>query len=213
MVDGWRSWSPHPLSEGCFGNLCRSRPLRPASLSWWTVQAGASCEVLGFTTGGWNGGRAARDWQRAGRPGQPGRLNELLHIVFKDAVLPWRRTRQDLAALLKEDNFREGIDGEALQWAALRLQARPEPRKLLLVVSDGCPMDAATHTANGPGLLDQHLQQVAADIEAGGAIELLAVGVGLDLSQYYRRSLVIDLAEGLRHRVFTEVTGCMRRRH
>ncbi len=175
--------------------------------------AGASCEVLGFTTGGWNGGRAARDWQRAGRPGQPGRLNELLHIVFKDAVLPWRRTRQDLAALLKEDNFREGIDGEALQWAALRLQARPEPRKLLLVVSDGCPMDAATHTANGPGLLDQHLQQVAADIEAGGAIELLAVGVGLDLSQYYRRSLVIDLAEGLRHRVFTEVTGCMRRRH
>ena len=174
--------------------------------------AGASCEILGFTTGGWNGGRAARDWHRAGRPEQPGRLNELLHIVFKEAALPWRRTRQHLAALLKEDNFREGIDGEALQWAARRLQARPEGRKLLLVVSDGCPMDAATHLANSPRFLDQHLQQVAGDIEADGAIELLAVGVGLDLSPYYRRSLVIDLAEGLRHRVFAEVTDRMGRR-
>jgi cobaltochelatase CobT len=172
--------------------------------------AGATCEVLGFTTGAWNGGRAARDWQRAGRPPSPGRLNEQLHLVFKAAETPWRRARRDLAAMLKEDAFREGLDGEALQWAAQRLRQRGERRKLLLVFSDGCPMDAATGLANGPQFLDRHLQQVADAIESAGDIELSAVGVGLDLSLYYRRSQVIDLASsGLRHRVFAEVMAVM----
>jgi cobaltochelatase CobT len=175
--------------------------------------AGATSEILGFTTGAWNGGRAAKDWQRAGRPTRPGRLNEVLHLVFKAAETPWRRARRDLAAMLKEDAFREGIDGEALQWAAQRLRARPERRKLLIVISDGCPMDAATGLANDPHLLDRHLQQVAGDLEAAGDVELSAVGVGLDLSPYYRRSQVIDLASsGLRHRVFAEVMGLMGRR-
>jgi cobaltochelatase CobT len=137
----------------------------------------------------------------------------VLHLVFKDAETPWRRARRDLAAMLKEDAFREGIDGEALQWAALRLRERPEQRKLLIVISDGCPMDAATTLANDAQFLDRHLQQVAGDIEAAGDIELSAVGVGLDLSAYFRRSLVIDLASsGLRHRVFSEVMGVMARR-
>ena len=174
--------------------------------------AGATSEILGFTTGAWNGGRATKDWQRADRPARPGRLNEALHLVFKAAETPWRRARRDLAAMLKEDAFREGIDGEALQWAAQRLRQRPERRKLLIVISDGCPMDAATGLANDSHLLDRHLQQVAGDIEAAGEIELAAVGVGLDLSPYYRRSQVIDLASsGLRHRVFAEVMGLMGR--
>ena len=172
--------------------------------------AGATSEILGFTTGAWNGGRAAKDWQRAGRLANPGRLNEQLHLIFKAAETPWRRARRDLAAMLKEDAFREGLDGEALLWAARRLRGRPEPRKLLIVISDGCPMDAATGLANDPHLLDRHLQQVAGDIEAAGDIELAAVGVGLDLSPYYRRSQVIDLASsGLRHRVLTEVVQVM----
>ena len=173
--------------------------------------AGATSEILGFTTGAWNGGRAAKDWQRAGRPPAPGRLNEALHLVFKAAETPWRRARRDLAAMLKEDAFREGLDGEALQWAARRLRQRPEPRRLLIVVSDGCPMDAATGLANDPHYLDRHLQQVAGDLEQAGDIELAAIGVGLDLSPYYRRSIVIDLAAGLRHRVFAEVMGVMGR--
>jgi cobaltochelatase CobT len=172
--------------------------------------AGATSEILGFTTGAWNGGRAAKDWQRAGRPPAPGRLNEALHLVFKAAETPWRRARRDLAAMLREDAFREGLDGEALQWAARRLRQRPEPRRLLIVVSDGCPMDAATNLANDAHYLDRHLQQVAGDLEQAGDIELAAIGVGLDLSPYYRRSIVIDLAAGLRHRVFAEVMGVMK---
>jgi cobaltochelatase CobT len=174
--------------------------------------AGATSEILGYTTGAWNGGRAAKDWQRAGRPPAPGRLNDRLHLVFKAAETPWRRARRDLAAMLKEDAFREGLDGEALQWAAQRLRGRAEQRKLLVVVSDGCPMDAATGLANDAHYLDRHLQQEAGGIEAAGDIELAAVGVGLDLSPYYRRSVVVDLASsGLRHRVFAEIMAVMRR--
>lgn len=166
--------------------------------------AGARCEVLGFTTGAWNGGRAWRDWQRAGRPAQPGRVAELNHLVFKDADTPWRHARRAIAALLRPDRFREGVDGEALQWAAGRLAARPEARKLLVVISDGCPMETATSLANDPNYLDHHLQQVAGAIEAAGAVELAALGVGLDLSPYYGRCQALDLDAGIGHAVFDE---------
>ena len=174
--------------------------------------AGATSEILGFTTGALNGGRAMREWVRAGRPPRPGRLNEALHLIFKDADTPWRRARRDLAALLEPRLFREGIDGEALAWAAQRLAARPEPRKLLIVVSDGCPMDSATQLANDERFLDRHLQQVAGEIDAGGVVELAAVGVGLDLSPYYRTSRAIDLTDGLRYRQLAEVSGLIRTR-
>jgi len=167
--------------------------------------AGAASEVLGFTTGAWNGGRALRDWQRAGRPPHPGRLNETAHLVFKDGDSAWRRARRGIAALLRPDLFREGVDGEALAWAAARLAARGESRRLLIVVSDGCPMDGATQLANDKHYLDHHLQQVAAELEADAVIELAAVGVGLDLSPYYRRCQAIDLDDGLGNRVFQEV--------
>ncbi|MFT3819992.1 MAG: cobalt chelatase [Rubrivivax sp.] len=155
------------------------------------------CEILGFSTGAWNGGRALRDWQHAGRPAHPGRLNEIAHLIFKDAATPWRRARRDIAALLRPDQFREGVDGEALTWAATRLRTRSEPRKLLIAVSDGCPMDGATQSANDAHYLDHHLQQVAAGIETAGDIELAAIGVGLDLSPYYGRCRAVDLDQGL----------------
>lgn len=174
--------------------------------------AGVACEVLGFTTGAWSGGRAARDWQRAGAPAHPGRLAEVQHLVFKDADTAWRHARRDLAALLQPQLFREGVDGEALLWAATRLRARSEPRRLLLVVSDGCPMETATLRANDLHYLDHHLQEVASRIEAEGDIELSAVGVGLDLSPYYGRCQALDLDAGLGQPVFQELITLVGRR-
>jgi cobaltochelatase CobT len=170
-------------------------------------QAGVASEVLGFTTGAWNGGRALRDWQRAGRPAHPGRLNEVCQMVFKDADTPWRRARPDIAALLKSDLFREGVDGEAVDWACARLESRSEGRRLLIVISDGSPMDSATHLANDAHYLDQHLREVVARHEQGGAVEIYGVGVGLDLSLYYRRSRVIDPSATLCHEVFSEIVA------
>jgi cobaltochelatase CobT len=167
--------------------------------------AGARSEVLGFTTGAWNGGRALRDWQRSGRPTHPGRLNEALHLVFKDADTPWRRARQGVAALLKADLFREGIDGEAVEWACRRMEGRPERRRLLLVVSDGCPMDTATNLANDVHYLDHHLREVVARREQAGDVEIYGVGVGLDLSPYYGRSQALDLAASTGNTVFSEL--------
>lgn len=158
-------------------------------------QAGVASELLGFTTRAWNGGRAARDWQRSGRPAHPGRLNEVCHLVFKDAETPWRRARRDIAALMKADLFREGIDGEALEWACARLAARDEARRLLIVVSDGCPMDTATGLANDAHYLDQHLRAVLRRQEQPGGVEVFGIGVGLDLSAFYSRSLALDLSK------------------
>lgn len=176
-------------------------------------QAGAQSEVLGFTTGAWHGGRAQRDWQRAGQPAQPGRLNELCHLVFKDAGTRWARARAGIAALLRPDLFREGVDGEALEWAAGRLRALPVRRRMLLVFSDGCPMDGATRQANDAHYLDRHLQQVAQRIEQGGEIALFGVGVGLDLSPWYSASHVLDLAHaGAGNAVLREVVQLLARR-
>lgn len=159
--------------------------------------AGLATEVLGFTTGAWNGGRVVRDWQAAGRPPSPGRLNEVCHLVFKDADTSWRRARTGIAALFKADLFREGIDGEAVDWACTRLLSRPQSRRLLVVISDGSPMDRATAQANGERLLDDHLKDVAARHEAQGRIELMGLGVDLDLSPYYRRHFPLDTSRPL----------------
>ncbi len=172
-------------------------------------QAGVASEILGFTTGAWNGGRARRDWLRAGRPAHPGRLNERSHLVFKDAATPWRRARPAIAALLKPDLFREGCDGEAVDWACERLGARAEERKLLLVLSDGSPMDSATNLANDAHYLDHHLQDVVARHEQTGRVGIAGVGVGLDLSPYYSRSHVLDLAAARGAAMFRELIGLM----
>ncbi|HEX2542740.1 MAG TPA: cobalt chelatase [Caldimonas sp.] len=176
-------------------------------------QAGAAGEVLGFTTEAWNGGRAQRDWIRAGRPAAPGRLNERSHIVFKPFDVGWRRARPDMAALLKADLFREGIDGEAVDWACGRLLRRTEARRILIVVSDGSPMDSATALANDPHYLDQHLREVVQAHEENGELEICGVGVGLDLSPYYRRSVVLDLGAAGGYATFREILEMLAGRH
>ncbi len=175
-------------------------------------QAGARSEVLGYTTAAWNGGRPAQAWQRAGRPPHPGRLNEVRHLVFKDAGTSWRRARLGLAALQKAELFREGIDGEAVTWACARLRAAGDAgageeihRRLLIVLSDGSPMDSATHLANDVHYLDHHLRQVVEQEEARGGVEILGLGVGLDLSPYYNRCQALDAAATISHATLRDV--------
>jgi cobaltochelatase CobT len=178
-------------------------------------QAGVSTEVLGFTTGAWNGGRARLDWIAQGRPPAPGRVSEISHLVFKDAHTSWRRARGDIAALFKADMFREGVDGEAIDWACARLAESGKARRIVVVISDGSPMDSATSLANDAGYLDRHLREVVARHDAERDVEILGLGVGLDLSPYYRHCLSVDLSGAPTMTLFAEVVrwiGARRRR-
>ena len=161
-------------------------------------RCGFSSEILGFTTREWKGGRSAADWARAGSPPEPGRLNDLLHIVYKSAAEPVRRARLGLAGMLDPNLLKENIDGEALLWASRRLLARPEKRKILIVVSDGAPVDRCTLEANtDKQILDRHLRAVIEEIERDGAIELAALGVKHNTTLYYRKSVEIRDSESL----------------
>lgn len=175
--------------------------------------AGVPAEVLGFTTGAWNGGRARLDWQAGGRPLHPGRLNETCHMVFKEADASWRAARSNIAALFKTDLFREGVDGEAVDWACARLMARKEARRILVVVSDGSPVDGATAQANDSNYLDQHLREVVERHEAVRAVEILGLGVGLDLSPYYRHHCAVDLAVPPDMTLFSKLAAWLGSRH
>jgi cobaltochelatase CobT len=160
--------------------------------------AGIDNEVLGFTTAAWNGGRSLRDWRRAGRPASPGRLNERLHLVVKDATTPWRRARTEIAGLLRPDFYREALDGEAVAWAVGRLGTRQDvTRRVLLVLSDGSPMDGATAQANGPSYLDRHLVAVLDGVAARGEVAVTGLGVGADLGRYYSHARVLELENGV----------------
>lgn len=172
-------------------------------------QIGAVTEVLGFTTNAWNGGRAQKAWMRAGRPPHPGRLNEVAHLIFKDSDTSWRRARPAMGALLKSDLFREGVDGEAVTWAAQRLVQRHDGRRLLLVLSDGSPTDGATALANDVHYLDHHLAHVVAELQSQGEVEVYGVGVGLDLSPYYRHNRALDLSHSVTQAVLREVVAML----
>ncbi|SET72899.1 cobaltochelatase subunit CobT [Oceanicella actignis] len=154
-------------------------------------------EVLGFTTRAWKGGQSREEWLRVGRPGQPGRLNDLRHIVYKSADAPWRRARANLGLMMKEGLLKENIDGEAVEWAARRLLARPEQRKILMVISDGAPVDDSTLSVNPSNYLEKHLRDVIAMIERRRQIELLAIGIGHDVTRYYQRAVTITDVEQL----------------
>lgn len=175
--------------------------------------AGARCEILGFTTAAWSGGRARKDWMHAGQPAYPGRLNEVRHLVFKDADMSWRRARPSIAGLLKQNLFREGVDGEAVDWACARLnrggQIGATERRVLLVLSDGSPMDGATALTNDDRYLEHHLRDVVAGQEASGGAEIFGLGVGLDLSPYYRRNLSLDLSGGTTSAVVGQVLAML----
>ncbi|WP_373960289.1 cobalamin biosynthesis protein CobT [Vibrio gigantis] len=152
-------------------------------------------EIIGFTTNNWNGGKVYRQWLKQGQPKHPGRLNEVRHIVFKDFDTHWRRSRLGIASLRKADIFKEGIDGEAVQFASQRLQQHSAQRKVLIVFSDGCPMDTATSTANDQFYLDNHLKQVIERESIKNSIEIHGVGMGVDLSPYYRSNITLDVKE------------------
>ena len=154
-------------------------------------------EILGFTTRSWKGGRARDAWQANGKPPLPGRLNELRHIVFKAADAPYPRARRNLGLLLREGLLKENIDGEALLWAAQRLLKRPERRRVLMVISDGAPVDDATLAANPGGYLESHLKAVISWIETQTPLELTAIGIGHDVTRYYKRAVKIADAESL----------------
>lgn len=165
-------------------------------------QAGVATEVLGFTTGAWNGGGARLEWLARGKPPRPGRLNEVCHMIFKSAADSWRRSRADIAALFKADLFREGVDGEAVEWACTRLAERASghlyprlhehARRVLVVISDGSPMDAATVQANDESYLDAHLKEVLAWHEARKDVEVIGLGIGRDPTLFYRHCAALD---------------------
>ncbi len=174
-------------------------------------QAQIKTEILGFTTTEWNGGRVLKDWTNAGKPHNPGRLNSTCHNIYKAAETPWRRSRPAIAAMLKTDMFREGVDGEALQWAVERIETRPEKNKIVLMISDGSPMDTATHATNSDRYLDQHLSFVTNAVEHRPDVRLCALGVGLDLSAYYRESMSISLSDELGTTDFMSIADLLAR--
>jgi cobaltochelatase CobT len=192
----------------------RGRPMLIAAL---TVEifarvlerCGVRCEILGFTTREWNGGEPGRQWARENYPENPGRLNALEHIVIKSADMPWRRARVALGLFLREDMLKENIDGEAVAWAHQRLMARSEKRRVLVVVSDGTPMDEATLTANGHDYLDHHLATVVEDIERRSPVQLAAIGIGHNVSRFYRNAMTIARIEHLGPALSVKLTSLL----
>jgi cobaltochelatase CobT len=180
----------------------RGRPMLIAAL---TVEifarvlerCGVRCEVLGFTTREWNGGAPARDWESSGYPPDPGRLNAIEHIIIKSADTPWRRARAGLGLFLRDEMLKENIDGEAVAWAHGRLLQRPELRRILVVVSDGTPMDEATFAANGHEYLERHLLSVVQQIEGSSRVQIAAIGIGHDVSAFYANATTVARMEQL----------------
>ena len=174
----------------------RGRPIMVAAccadiLARTLERCGVKVEILGFTTRAWKGGQAREAWLAAGKPANPGRLNDLRHIIYKPADAPWRRAKRSLALMMREGLLKENIDGEALAWAHRRLQARPERRRILMMISDGAPVDDSTLSVNTGSYLEQHLRQVIHEIETRSPVELIAIGIGHDVTRYYRRAVTI----------------------
>ncbi|MEH3103689.1 MAG: cobaltochelatase subunit CobT [Sphingomonas phyllosphaerae] len=180
----------------------RGRPISIAAISADILartleRCGVKTEILGFTTRAWKGGQSRETWLAAGRPPQPGRLNDVRHIVYKRADEPWRRARPALGLMMREGLLKENIDGEALLWAHARMMARPEERRILMVISDGAPVDDSTLSVNSGSYLERHLRQVIAWIEKRSPVELVAIGIGHDVTRYYSRAVTIMDAEQL----------------
>ena len=190
----------------------RGRPIAIAAicgdiLARTLERCGVASEILGFTTRGWKGGQSRELWLAEGRPAHPGRLNDLRHIIYKRADQPYRHARRHLGLMMREGLLKENIDGEALLWAHARLLARPEERRILMVISDGAPVDDSTASANGGQYLDQHLRSVIEWIEKRSPVELIAVGIGHDVTRYYNRAVTIMDAEQLGGAMVEQLAG------
>jgi len=180
----------------------RGRPITVAAtcadiLTRTLERCGVKVEILGFTTRAWKGGQSREAWLAAGKSANPGRLNDLRHIIYKSADAPWRRARKNLGLMMREGLLKENIDGEALDWAHKRLLARSEQRKILMMISDGAPVDDSTLSVNPGNYLERHLRWVIEDIETRSPVELIAIGIGHDVTRYYRRAVTIVDAEEL----------------
>ncbi|HEX2558704.1 cobaltochelatase subunit CobT [Phenylobacterium sp.] len=180
----------------------RGRPIMVAAvcadiLARTLERCGVKVEILGFTTRAWKGGTSREDWLKAGKPPQPGRLNDLRHIIYKAADAPWRRARRNLGLMMREGLLKENIDGEALIWAHHRLIGRPEQRRILMVISDGAPVDDSTLSVNSGHYLERHLREVIGEIENKSPVQLIAIGIGHDVTRYYKRAVTIVDVEQL----------------
>ncbi|MGO8798743.1 MAG: cobaltochelatase subunit CobT [Roseiarcus sp.] len=180
----------------------RGRPITVAAtcadiLARTLERCGVKVEILGFTTRAWKGGQSREAWLQAGKPPAPGRLNDLRHIIYKSADAPWRRARKNLGLMMREGLLKENIDGEALDWAHQRLLGRPEQRRILMMISDGAPVDDSTLSVNSGNYLERHLRYVIEEIETRSPVELIAIGIGHDVTRYYRRAVTIVDAEEL----------------
>ena len=190
----------------------RGRPISIAAISADILartleRCGVKTEILGFTTRAWKGGQSRESWLAAGRPATPGRLNDLRHILYKAADEPWRRAKKSLGLMMREGLLKENIDGEALLWAHNRIIARPEDRKILMVISDGAPVDDSTLSVNNGAYLERHLRQVIGWIESRSPVELCAIGIGHDVTRYYQRAVTIMDAEQLGGTMIEQLAG------
>ena len=190
----------------------RGRPISIAAISADIMartleRCGVKTEILGFTTRAWKGGQSREFWLAAGRPSSPGRLNDLRHILYKAADEPWRRAKKSLGLMMREGLLKENIDGEALLWAHSRLIARPEERKILMVISDGAPVDDSTLSVNNGAYLERHLRQVIGWIESRSPVELCAIGIGHDVTRYYQKAVTIMDAEQLGGTMVEQLAG------
>lgn len=190
----------------------RGRPIGIAAMSADILaqtleRCGVKVEILGFTTRTWKGGRSREKWLASGKPATPGRLNDLRHIVYKSADMPWRRARRSLGLMLREGLLKENIDGEAMLWAHERLMGRPEQRRILMVISDGAPVDDSTLSVNSGNYLERHLREVIDKIEGLSPVELIAIGIGHDVTRYYRRAVTLTDVEQLGGTVLGELAS------
>ncbi|MBS7668498.1 cobaltochelatase subunit CobT [Croceicoccus gelatinilyticus] len=190
----------------------RGRPISIAAISADVLartleRCGVKTEILGFTTRAWKGGQSREQWLSKGKPQNPGRLNDLRHIVYKQADEPWRRARRNLGLMMREGLLKENIDGEALMWAHSRMLARPEDRRILMVISDGAPVDDSTLSVNNAGYLEQHLRKVIEWIEKKSPVQLVAIGIGHDVTRYYRRAVTIMDVEQLGGTMIEQLAG------
>jgi len=190
----------------------RGRPISIAAISADIMartleRCGVKVEILGFTTRAWKGGLAREKWLASGKPAQPGRLNDLRHIIYKKADEPMRRARKGLGLMMREGLLKENIDGEALLWAHSRLLARPEDRRILMVISDGAPVDDSTLSVNSAGYLEQHLRKVIDWIEKQSPVQLVAIGIGHDVTRYYKRAVTIMDVEQLGGTIIEQLAG------
>jgi cobaltochelatase CobT len=188
LIDNSGSMRGRPISVAAIGADILARTLE---------RCGVKVEILGFTTRMWKGGQSRERWIADSKPANPGRLNDLRHIVYKSADTPWRRARKNLGLMLREGILKENIDGEALIWAHNRLLARAEERRILMVISDGAPVDDSTLSVNPGNYLERHLRQVIEFIESRTPVELIAIGIGHDVTRYYRKAVTIVDAEQL----------------